>query len=462
MNEGPTSGSVAVSPGKGFTFDTAFSFSAINWVDDDLPLTYAFGTTAVDDAGYVDTSTFFSFGDAIPDATLSGVVLSEGAVATNYSVGCFAQALDTYGASGYATAAVRVLPKTLTLEQVLNVSAALVAAAVAENNPEVGRQVLLAANGAIASASDNGRRRLSDNNDGRRSLLMSASEAAAAAVRASNLASLWAVYEVSTITQDDVSSLISVLSGVVDTPAEVTDQVAAEALYFLRAVLVAARDAYVGLSAAGRVNVALSVSNLMATQIFNASEAKSYLYIDNVTAVLGLASSVALYGAAEGAGFGMASGDVDGYAYRTNALDLTTSGNTYGTAVSLSDGGGGNPYTSVAFNVSYADAGFGGGTLSATTVLDVRIVTLPASMFRGFVKAEGGGSDRFADSSYDLSTGNDGTFLRSKPTLVEVSLQDATEAIDVSGLATGRVLVTLEANFNFTLDDKQTANFTNR
>jgi len=43
LNEAPSSGSVAVSPDKGYALSTAFEFTAINWVDDDLPFTYLFG-----------------------------------------------------------------------------------------------------------------------------------------------------------------------------------------------------------------------------------------------------------------------------------------------------------------------------------------------------------------------------------------------------------------------------------
>ena len=77
VNEPPSSGQVVVAPRDGFTLDTAFTFAAVNWVDEDLPMTYIFGTVPIVDpqALAVDTSAAARrpFGDARSDASLSGV-----------------------------------------------------------------------------------------------------------------------------------------------------------------------------------------------------------------------------------------------------------------------------------------------------------------------------------------------------------------------------------------------------
>jgi len=39
VNEAPAAGSCVVSPSNGYALATAFGFEALNWVDDDLPLT---------------------------------------------------------------------------------------------------------------------------------------------------------------------------------------------------------------------------------------------------------------------------------------------------------------------------------------------------------------------------------------------------------------------------------------
>ena len=44
MNEAPASGRLDVAPRAGWALATAFAFSATNWEDEDLPLTYIFGS----------------------------------------------------------------------------------------------------------------------------------------------------------------------------------------------------------------------------------------------------------------------------------------------------------------------------------------------------------------------------------------------------------------------------------
>jgi len=86
MNEAPSSGSLLVSPSSGFSLDTAFKFTALNWVDEDLPLTYVFGTLEVLRSGALDETTMSPFGSESADSTYSGVTLSPGSNFTNYTV----------------------------------------------------------------------------------------------------------------------------------------------------------------------------------------------------------------------------------------------------------------------------------------------------------------------------------------------------------------------------------------
>ena len=86
MNEAPSSGSVTVTPERGFALGTSFTYTALNWVDEDLPLTYIFGTVSLNDDQSLDLATFSPFGGESSDAILEDVTLAQGAIASNYSV----------------------------------------------------------------------------------------------------------------------------------------------------------------------------------------------------------------------------------------------------------------------------------------------------------------------------------------------------------------------------------------
>ena len=86
MNEAPTSGSISISPAAGSALETSFLLAALNWVDDDIPFTYVFGTARVHADGSADTSELFPFGNERSDPSLAGVTLAQGDEATNYSV----------------------------------------------------------------------------------------------------------------------------------------------------------------------------------------------------------------------------------------------------------------------------------------------------------------------------------------------------------------------------------------
>jgi len=86
MNEAPSSGSVTVTPERGFALGTSFTYTALNWVDEDLPLTYIFGTVSLNDDQSLDLATFSPFGGESSDAMLEDVTLAQGAIASNYTV----------------------------------------------------------------------------------------------------------------------------------------------------------------------------------------------------------------------------------------------------------------------------------------------------------------------------------------------------------------------------------------
>jgi len=141
MNIAPASGSVVVSPPNGFALETSFTLETFNWVDEDLPLAYVFGTVPVLADGSRDEATLLPFGASGGDTAYSGVTLSAGSNATNFTVGCFSSAVDAFGAVGTATTTARVLSKPLSVAQLFNVSAAKTSEALEGGNANAAKQV---------------------------------------------------------------------------------------------------------------------------------------------------------------------------------------------------------------------------------------------------------------------------------------------------------------------------------
>ena len=82
--------------------------------------------------------------------------------------------------------------------------------------------------------------------------------------------------------------------------------------------------------------------------------------------------------------------------------------------------------------------------LDSSTVVDIKVATLGANIFGHSLKGSAG-TARARDSNGGPNSPGEARpmQLRSKPTVVEVSLQDATSPLEVSGLAARPVLVTL-------------------
>ena len=76
VNDNPSSGTLAVSPQVGVTMSTAYMFVALSWVDADLPLTYKYSYSVVEDGVDFDAST--PLADEQASATLLGATLPMG------------------------------------------------------------------------------------------------------------------------------------------------------------------------------------------------------------------------------------------------------------------------------------------------------------------------------------------------------------------------------------------------
>jgi hypothetical protein len=233
MNMPPSGGSLEVSPMSGFALETSFTFTAVQWTEDDLPVTYIFGTTAVNTDGSLDTSFLSPFGDERTDASYTDVTLSQGSNSSNFTVGAYTSVIDYYGATSSDHISIQVTTKTYTTEQLTNITETKAEQAISSKNGENSRQVL-SASGRNLKGNKKG---TSLSRSRRRQLLGTGNrQGSEAALRASNLVNLWATYEITTITQSDVASLLNVLTGILNIPDEVTYDVASGAHNFLHTV----------------------------------------------------------------------------------------------------------------------------------------------------------------------------------------------------------------------------------
>ena len=131
------------------------------------------------------------FGDERSAATYGGAMLFAGSNATNYTVGCFGEVLDSLGAAGLDTTVVRVRNKPMSFAALQNISEVMAREKLESNDADGPRQVLVAtlqsmessgqASGAASGGGGGGRRRLAGSGD-----------EDAAALLSSVLAYLWA------------------------------------------------------------------------------------------------------------------------------------------------------------------------------------------------------------------------------------------------------------------------------
>jgi hypothetical protein len=206
-------------------------------------------------------------------------------------------------------------------------------------------------------------------------------------LRASVLANLWATYEITPITVSDVASLLNVLVGVVDTPSEVTYDVASGSHFFLQTVLRATLGADIGISTSSSDDVGNTLTYLFQTSWFNESDAGSFVNALNVSNSLSHVSAAQLYGAYDGVGYDLNIGDIDMYSYRTAASTMLAD-----FSVALSFGGSSDIVTSAYFNANVSDliSASGEGSLVSTDLLDLRINTLSTNIYAAALEGTAG------------------------------------------------------------------------
>ena len=406
MNEAPNGGGIIANPKKGFALATPFALSAINWVDEDLPLSYLFGTTAVvTSTGILDISDRSPFGGEQTDSSVNDVTLPQGAQGANYTIGCFVEAMDTLGASGLSTIAIQVFHKSLTFVQLFNISEELATVAIESADADAAKRVLSASMAGLSTATG-------DSASRRRTML--GSGASAAEIREFALESLWSTYTITPLTQLDIASLLSVLSGIVEIPSEISISVGKSALQFESTVLLASFDAGIGISDESVGFAGEALSSLFDTAVFNSSYPSSLGHTDNVTNILDLVSALQLYGADDGLGYGLSATGVDLFSYRHSG-SLANLG-----ALSLSLGGSADTTTSVSFNASAFDF---------VSNIDVRLYTLNANPYEYALK-DTAGSALAAASRADQDEINGRTLLRSKVTVLRIARENEVKAVN--------------------------------
>ena len=435
INEAPSSGSMTVAPLNGRALSTLFSLSAVNWVDDDLPMAYLFGTTKVDVSGSL-TNVLTPFGDKRSDCFWNDVKLPQGAAVSNYTVGTFVEVIDSYGAVGKYTARTHVLPEDLTLDQLLNETRTQSTSALDTGTADTSRQVILAcALGLKTSAGTNA---------GRRSLLgiTSATEA-----RAVLLEDLWATYELTETTTSEVASSLSVLDGIVETPSEISPEVLGGSFNFILTVLQDSLAASVVLSETAADYVGNSLESLFHTAVFNNTYDFGAVSLDhsaNVSTILRLTSTALLIDAYDGVGYLMSglSQEVELYSYRSSLENL---GGYY---VSLLGADSGDTITKVYFNKSFVSQVQDAESLNETSTLDVYIATIDTNILMYALRGSEGSAAAIA-SRADQADTTGVTLLRSDLTVVELALVNDPSPLASANL-TEPIEVTLRANIQFT------------
>ena len=183
------------------------------------------------------------------------------------------------------------------------------------------------------------------------------------------------------------------------------------------------------------------LSFLFATTMFNASTANTYDYAGNVTSVLGLASAVILEGSFGGVGDALSGSAVDMYSYRSSTSSLSSLGSLH-----LSDGGSTDISTAASFDA--AASSVISQVSSSASVLDIKIATLGVNLYRRAFFGSAGSSAALA-SRFDLPSSSGPTLVRSKLTLVEMSLEGSASSLTLSASPSSPVEVTLGATVPF-------------
>ena len=345
VNEPPSSGSLTLSPGTGYVFETDFTFLTENWVDEDLPLTYKFVyMVGYESDGGAETP--------VADQQLSAsydCVLPQGLSAHNYTLTAKAYVHDTYSAYAYTSDTVRVLPVEYSTAQLANIS----------GDPEASMQIMGATHKSLSGDSASSRRR--------RRLLSSSAEAA---VRTSLLATLEATYAVSEITESNVESMMSTLDGIVNAPNDLTTATAVGCLVFAKKLLSASVDGSIGITTTAAGYTGTAASYLLLSSMFNASDVESATAASaaNLTDALRYLSVAQLDGAYAGVAYTLSSTLIHSSSAREEAQYL--GGETKGVPGSSA---------TVAMPSNFSKAAKLGVT--ATTYVDTRVVTIDTDVY---------------------------------------------------------------------------------
>ena len=110
INNNPRSGSLFVTPSHGYSFINYFTFQAIDWIDDDLPLTYCFyyNTGGIEENNN-DNNNFNNNDDNIEliiqsrSELMKATSMLPPGLNNNYSIQCKVKVYDNYDAYSSST-----------------------------------------------------------------------------------------------------------------------------------------------------------------------------------------------------------------------------------------------------------------------------------------------------------------------------------------------------------------------
>jgi hypothetical protein len=445
VNEPPSSGKLVGLPEQGWTLETEFDLAAMNWVDADMPLKYRFGTVPVNADLSLDTriSSLRPFGNMDNDASIYGLTLSQGNF-PHFTIGCYVQVIDSYGAIGSATDLIQVLPTDITLPRLANISQIQYGVAFGEKNVDLAKQIVSATT-AFLTASRKASGDISGDEGRRRHLLQSTHlEAVAKEMRINLLNNLWETFRVTPITSLDITSTMNTLAGIVDTPEEVGKNTGVSALKLLDACLSSCTQGDVGISSSASNAAAEALSSLFGlTSVFNATDAASLNYAVNATNILRLISTSQLKGTfAGGIALSMGADLVDMISYRSTVAAMSDPSVT----LQVTHGADSTtPTIATFFDVSAADlvaatlntAPEAAQLLAADgAVVDVKVATIGRNIFKHAFKGTAGTD---VGSKWNGGIGSEKAGfparLRSKLTVVEASIEDSTSPLPLEGLA---------------------------
>lgn len=102
VNSAPFPGILKVIPGEGYAMSTKFLSRAMNWADENLPLTYIFGSlSSMDEKQVLRAQSPISY---------SSILLPVGSIGNGYSTPCFVQVIDSLNANTTAVKEILVRP----------------------------------------------------------------------------------------------------------------------------------------------------------------------------------------------------------------------------------------------------------------------------------------------------------------------------------------------------------------